>query len=462
MFVLFTAKRQVSTCSSGFIIDGSRILTNAHSIVFATSIRVRKHGESTTYTATVLNAGHECDLAVLTVESKEFWNGLPALQFGSIPRVQSQVSVLGYPVGGSNISITAGVVSRICMIAYSHSKVANMAIQIDAAVNPGNSGGPAIINGMVVGVTFELARGSQNVAYIVPTPVIQHYLESIKRFTHPYKVLNLGIRTQPVQNDSMKEYLKVSNRKHGSVIVEVSPMACSTGYLKRGDVLLAVDGKELGDDATVVLRDGEADRVSYVYDICLKSHDDVCKMTIWRDGKEAKIDIPMVIDKMPMDLVSIDMHDKLPSYYIWAGLVFTVCTVPYLVDEFGANWVSSAVCGPIVEKAFTKWRSDPTDELVILSHVLSHEVNHGYNQYTDIVVTSVNGVVIKNLKQLVDILESVDESTHPFVELQCNSNTDVYIVLNVNKAKLAQSSILEHNQIPCRMSRELADVYLKK
>lgn len=69
-----------------------------------TFVLVRKHGSPTKYRAEIQAVGHECDLAILTVESEEFWEGMNFLELGDIPFLQEAVAVVGYPQGnnGSN------------------------------------------------------------------------------------------------------------------------------------------------------------------------------------------------------------------------------------------------------------------------------------------------------------------------------------------------------------------------
>jgi len=139
---------------SGFVISGNRILTNGHLVANQTFIMVRKQGDPKKYVAKLLVAGHECDLAILTVDDPVFFKNLAPLEIGELSNLQDNVSVLGYPVGGDNISVTKGVVSRIEPTMYSHSGRDLLAVQIDAAINPGNSGGPVIKDGKAVGVAF--------------------------------------------------------------------------------------------------------------------------------------------------------------------------------------------------------------------------------------------------------------------------------------------------------------------
>ncbi len=78
------------------------------------------------------------------------------LTFGSLPNVEQKIVVYGYPMGGSTLSATIGVVSRVEHHAYAHSGESFLAVQVDAAVNPGNSGGPALSDGKIVGVVMQV------------------------------------------------------------------------------------------------------------------------------------------------------------------------------------------------------------------------------------------------------------------------------------------------------------------
>ncbi|MEZ5479755.1 MAG: hypothetical protein R3E95_20450 [Thiolinea sp.] len=73
-----------------------------------------------------------------------------------------------------------GIISRIEYIEYAHSALSFQAIQIDAAINPGNSGGPALADGKAIGVAMQVAaNGEENIGYMIPPPVIQHFLADV-------------------------------------------------------------------------------------------------------------------------------------------------------------------------------------------------------------------------------------------------------------------------------------------
>ncbi|CAH2065599.1 unnamed protein product, partial [Thlaspi arvense] len=155
-----------------FVISRNKILTNAHVVSDHTFVQVRKHGSPTKYKAKVEAVGHDCDLAILVINSKKFWEDMKPLDLGNVPSLYENVFVVGYPRGGDNISITKGVVYRVEVTNYAHSRAKLMTIQIDAAINPGNSGGPVFRENKVVGVAFQGLLSSENTGLLKKDDVL--------------------------------------------------------------------------------------------------------------------------------------------------------------------------------------------------------------------------------------------------------------------------------------------------
>jgi len=86
----------------GFAIAGKKILTNAHVVEGMNDhifVHVKRHGSQVKYKAKVQKIAHECDLAILEIDSDEFWKGMNPLEFGDIPPLNEIVYVVGYPKG---------------------------------------------------------------------------------------------------------------------------------------------------------------------------------------------------------------------------------------------------------------------------------------------------------------------------------------------------------------------------
>ena len=148
----WSMNRPTFSSGSGCVIEGRRILTNAHIVSDQSFIQVRRHGDAAKYTARVVAVSHAADLALITVEDETFFKNIVPLKLGDLPEVQQEVTVYGFPQGGDTLSITKGVISRIEHDAYAHSSIELLAVQIDAAINSGNSGGPVLVGNRVSGV----------------------------------------------------------------------------------------------------------------------------------------------------------------------------------------------------------------------------------------------------------------------------------------------------------------------
>jgi S1-C subfamily serine protease len=105
-----------------------------------------------------------------------------------------------------------------------------LAIQIDAAINPGNSGGPVLnMHNKVVGVAFQSLQGADNIGYIIPTPVIQHFLEDVERngSAGTGGFVRAGISTQILDNcTAARNYLKLP-----AGMVRITKVFCPASFL---------------------------------------------------------------------------------------------------------------------------------------------------------------------------------------------------------------------------------------
>src|SRR5437879_9185126 len=205
---------------AGFVIEGPRIMTNAHVVSNTRYLTVERDGDPNKYPARVVFVAHDCDLALITVDSPEFFKNMVPLAFGGIPELESTVSAYGYPIGGERMSVTTGIVSRIDFQLYTHSSIdQHLAIQISAQINPGNSGGPVMQNGKVIGVAFQGYSGdvAQGVAYMIPTPVIRRFLKDIED-GHYNGYVDLGITYSKLQNPAQRKFLGLKEDGRGVLV----------------------------------------------------------------------------------------------------------------------------------------------------------------------------------------------------------------------------------------------------
>lgn len=442
-------KRQYSSTASGFAVAGKRIVTNAHAVAFQTSIRVRKHGSAEKFVARVIGVCHQSDLAVLTVEDESFWRDVDVLEFGDIPDLQESITVIGYPTGGDSISVTKGVVSRIEETYYSHGNFRLLAIQIDAAINPGNSGGPALsVDMKVVGVCFETLLNAENIGYIIPVPVVKHFLEDVDRNNGSCSgFCDIGIQIQLMESDHIRKAMGMSQEQTGILVNKVYPLSDAINVLQKDDVILSISGSQIGNDGTIPFRDG-GERVSFRYAILHMFDGDSVSMQVLRNREIIDVTVKVMKPGM-LAAIPANQYDVIPSYFIFAGMVFQVLTQPYLSSEWGKEWQQKA---PVrfVEKGLYAAKDKPDQEVVILSQILAADINVTYQQYVPNIVTHVNNVPINNLRHLVELVESNNAA---FLRLDLESER--VIVLDAQMAASENAEILESHNIPYVKSADL-------
>src|SRR4051812_13560222 len=273
---------------AGFVIDGNRIMTNAHVVSNSRYLTVERDGDPNKYPATVLFVAHDCDLALVKVASPEFFKNMVPLKFGGIPELESTVSAYGYPLGGERMSVTTGIVSRTDFTLYTHSSVdSHLAIQISAQINPGNSGGPVMQDAKVVGVAFQGYSGdiAQGVAYMIPTPVIRRFLKDTEDGRYD-RYVDLGITYGKLQNPAQRRFLGLKDDDRGILIWTVVAAGPCAKALQSGDVLLAIDDHPIASDANVEL---EGDRVEMPEVVERKFKGDTVKFDILRDKQPMSV-----------------------------------------------------------------------------------------------------------------------------------------------------------------------------
>ncbi len=382
---------------TGFLIEGDRIMTNAHVVAWTKRLLVRRYHDPTPYFAKVEFVAQDIDLAVLKVEDPNFYKGMKPLEFGTLPKVRSTVVTYGFPAGGQQISYTRGVVSRIEVEGYVHiGNRAFLAVQTDAAINPGNSGGPVIQDDKVVGVAFEGVPGLQSTGFFIPTPIIHHFLDDIKDGAYD-GVPEAGLRLANLQNPAFRRMLKLPEESRQGVRVDqILDIPTTEAALKPNDVIMQVGDYPVDDDGTITY-DGNTVGVSAAVD--LAQNNDTLALKIWRDGQMVDVQLPVKV--YTADAYQGNQYDVLPRYYVYGGLVFTGLSLDYL-KTFGRNWTNSAGRDLIYELAYrhvedaAHWRPEP----VVLASILDHPVNANFTTRGQAMVDKINGMRIERLSDV--------------------------------------------------------------
>jgi Do/DeqQ family serine protease len=272
-------QRQQNSLGSGVIVSSDGlIVTNRHVIEGADAIRVVLH-DRREFEAKIMVTDEKTDLAVLRVDSGG--EPLPVLHLKDSDdlEVGDLVLAIGNPFGVGQ-TVTSGIVSAVSRTSIGSSDL-NAFIQTDAAINPGNSGGALVaMDGRLVGVNtaiYSKSGGSHGIGFAIPSNMVRAVLRSIGdngKLVRPW----LGATGQVVTFDIANS---LGLKRPGGVLINAvhGAGAASGAGLKPGDVLLAINGHEIQDNATMNHR------------IATLPVGETAVLRVWRAGKMRALNV---------------------------------------------------------------------------------------------------------------------------------------------------------------------------
>jgi len=455
-FKPWTKQAPSEATASGVVIEGKRILTNAHAVLYASQVQIQANAAGDKLSASVLAIAPGIDLAVLQLDDPSFFDTHPPVARASkLPQIKDPVLAYGFPTGGSSLSITKGIVSRIEFALYNY-PVSGLRIQIDAAINPGNSGGPAIAGDKMIGLAFSRLGGdSQNIGYIIPNEEVDLFLKDIAAGRYVGKA-SMHDDLQTLENPALREYLKLDKSVEGMVVHR--PDKSDPAYpLKEWDVLTRIGDTPI-DNQGMVKIDKDL-RVNFAYMIQKVAKDGKLPLTLVRAGKTLKVELPVSAE---YPTLVADLHGEYPSYFVYGPLVFSRATRQFLgAFENNANIMRALgfVKSPLVIRAFDP-PSDDLQELVIISSpFFPHKLANGYSNPAGSVVFSVNGTPVKSLKHLVELLRDLKD---PFVTLEFAAKGGEALVFSRPALATATDDILTDNGVRAQGSPDMLAVWQAK
>lgn len=437
---------------SGVIIEGHRILTNAHVVLYANQIQIQANQSGDKVFATIEAIAPGIDLALLKLDDESLFSTHPPLARASmLPDVKDAVMTYGFPTGGMNLSITKGIVSRIEFAHYNY-PVSGLRIQIDAAINPGNSGGPAVVGDKMIGVAFSrLGGNAENIGYIIPCEEVELFLKDIADGHYDGKP-SMTDELQTFENPALRPYLKLDNSVTGIIVHQ--PASTGASYpLKTWDIITKIGDTTIDDEGMVNI--GNNLRIDFRYIIQKIAAKGKVPLSIVRGGKALKIELPVSSDH-PMLIP--DLQGSYPDYFIYGPLVFSVATSQFISNLNRGNLLGVyAFMGSPLAARMGDNPAFPGEELVVVSSpFFPHALAKGYGNPIARVVKTVNGISIRNLNHLVQVLR---DSRDEFDVITYWGKGVETMVFPRKKMRDVTDEILTDNDIRSQGSQQVLDVW---
>ena len=436
---------------SGVVIAPGRILTNAHVAAEASEILVESTQTPLPIQVELLAIDLTRDLALLGTTDEAFIkNHPPVALLEGLPKEGARVTVMGYPVGGDALSTTSGVISRSEWSDIGNHGEAGMRVQVDAAVNHGNSGGPAFVDGVVAGLAFSGLSSAEadNISYLIATEEINRFLAEVKDGKVDGNTV-WNVSSQTCENPALRAKLAIASDVTGLVVIEQAG-----GPLQAWDLVTKVNGYAVDNKGQITIEDSRKVGVDCaVGRFVATSAAPTYRVEVIRDGKPLGFDLAPLVRT---DRVISDYDDGNYPYLVYGPLVFSPLTQTLLGHVEG--WMLFAQ-SPITPYVTDDRPSGGKQFVSVASPLLSSPLSRGYEVTPGQTVKSVNGKTFSNFREFVQLLLSAKDD---FVVFDFNETRTERIVLRRSEVEAATEKLMDSNSIRRQCSKDVADLVKKE
>jgi S1-C subfamily serine protease len=454
-FKPWTKQAPSEVTASGVVIEGKRILTNAHVVLYSSQVQIQANQAGDKISATVVGVAPGIDLAVLKLDDESFFTThAPISRATALPDIKDPVLAYGFPTGGNALSITKGIISRIEFVPYNY-PVSGLRIQIDAAINPGNSGGPAIAGDKMIGLAFSHLDQAQNIGYIIPNEEVDLFLKDIADGHYDGKPAMLD-ELQTLENPALRAFLKVDKSVEG-IVVHRPDLTNSSNPLKEWDVITRIGSTPIDDQGMIKL--GSDKRVNFQYLIQKVAKNNKMDLTIVRANKAMDVQLPVANDRH--NLMS-DLRGQYPSYFVYGPLVFSRATMQFLGfmrNNPGIMTSLGYIGSPLITRLGDTPSADREELVVISSPFFPNKLAAGYSNQSGGVIYSVNGIPVRSLKHLVAVLRDLQDE---FVVFEFDHRDGEALVFPRKEMVGATEDILTDNGVRAQGSPDMMEVWQAK
>lgn len=404
----------------GCAVDSHLVITPAWNLTDAKLIKARVFGQNEFIPVKIKTIDYEIDLALLELDPNALIKPLEPIKFTE--HFQRGVKLNYYWLNSTNnLTSGQGYLDRTEMHKSTVS-YANFLSFVVTNTSQKTGIGQLYCDGSTpIGIACWSDGTSE--AGLIPAVIINSFLARAKDGNYP-GVPVVGFTTEALLDPTTRAYLKMpATMKNGMQVASVYNIGTGCDSLKAGDVILAIDGKKLG-------AYGKFLHPIYDYlmfDYLITSHkigEDIV-FDIWREGSKQQLHVQAKNFDAGEMLVPYYEYGEQPEYVVTGGFVFQKLTRPYLT-YWGEDWEGKVT--PHLLHYLRDMAFKPTAqrrEIVILSYVLPAQINLGYTDLAQIVVSKFNGMPISRLSDIVKAQKLNPGDKYDVVEFELDNPTVV-------------------------------------
>ncbi len=391
---------------SGSVLKGGRILTTSYPLADHVLVEVSKPGGTRKYPARVVVKDYHNGLAILDVEDKSFYDEVTPVDLAEGRGVYRKKGIIPVwdELGAKKEYTTETIKSSIRIY---NPNCAVLMHQMHTTMNEGGDGEPILIDGKLAGIVTGLDK-KNNTLYVIAADVIDRMLKDLDDGTYeglPY----FWIEYVSIESDeNFREYLGMSREDEGIYVSRVAPLSSGSGILREGDVVLSINGVNIDDKG--MYESHKYGNLNFYGIIFIDRFvGDTVTMNIIRDRKKMQISFPLLPIRDELFTVPYFEYDTQCRYIMYGGLIFQELTRGFM-KTWGSDWDKKGDKRLLFYFEKKKINSSKEKErIVIMNRILPAPCNTGYQGNRNLILTKANGNDVKNLNELLRILEDSND-----------------------------------------------------
>ncbi len=426
---------------AGAILENGLVLVTAELVANHNHLEIEKPLTADKSTAEVVAVDYDANLALLKPVKEDFLEELGSFQLAEGARVGDAAEILQIENNGE-IARTPATLTTIAVAPYPLDSLSLLVFKLSSPLQSRDSSFvlPAIRQGKLLGLLMRYDARTQT-ADLVPAPVIRRFVERAEKT--PYSGFSrLGLSFSSTRDPQLRSYLGLS-QPGGIYLTEVVPESpAALADLRRGDIILEVDGKAVDQDG--LYDDPEFGKILFTNLVTSRGPDaGPLRVKFLRDNKAQEVEVTPQPSDPTKSVSESQTFDKPPRYFILGGLIFQELSRTFL-REWGGNWMKSAPQRLVYLDAFQSELPKDRGKIVFLSGTLPSPDTIGYEGLNNLVVTRVNGIEIKSLDDLAKAAKSPHDGFHK-IEFEEDPK---FIFLDANQIEANKENLSHDYGIP--------------
>lgn len=404
---------------TGVVLEGGRVLVTAELVADHNYVELERAASSEKVAANVIRVDYGSNLALLEPQDPKFLEGTRPVGLADGVKVGTRLNFLQLETTGA-MALTPAVVTTVTVVPYPSQNAVLLSYKLSVPLQYRDNSFtvPAFYGNRLAGLLTRYDSRSQT-ADLIPDSVIRSFLARVAK--EPYQDFpRAGLSFAPTRDPQFRRYLSMDGES-GVYVVSVSHgSAAEKAGLKKGDVILAVNGDPIDEDGNYF--NPQFGKIPFSHVIATEHLPGTeLPMTVLRDGKKIEMTLPLE-PRDPATVISDPViHDRPPRYVVLGGLVFQELSRAYL-QEWGSDWAQNAPPRLVYLDEFQDELPADRGKIVFISQVLPADTAVGYEEVATSVVEKINGREIKSLE---DVEEAAKHPVNGFHRIELESDPGI-------------------------------------